>query len=119
MPGIHYLGKPIPGEAAVCFTLTRDRKGLEEIGVGLDVAASRCGVRHTDHWHREFGGARKIGAGGRIDLRIVVPVDPHYRPLSLLIQGNVHGPTASGVVRDRRACYPRLAWTAHRVSAAK
>jgi hypothetical protein len=90
-PGIRYLGKPVPG-----------------------------GERE-DHWHGDYGAARarKLGAGGRIDLELVFPVDPRYRPLTLLIRGTVHGQNASGVISDKRSCYPRFSWTAHRLSSAK
>jgi hypothetical protein len=120
-PGIHYVGKPVPGGAAVCFTLTRDGKAMEEIGVGVKVTASRCRIERADHWHWDITDAyaRKLGAGGRIDLEIVIPTDPRYRPLTLLIRGSVRGQKASGVIRDRRSCYPRFRWTAHRVSSAK
>jgi hypothetical protein len=120
-PGIRYLGKPVPGGAAVCFTLTRDRKAVREIGVGVGVTAKQCGIGREDHWHWDFGAApaRKLGARGRIDLELVFPVDPRYRPLMLLIRGTVHGRNASGVISDRRSCYPRFSWTAHRVSPAK
>jgi hypothetical protein len=120
-PGIRYLGKPVPGGAAVCFTLTRDGKAVQEIGVGVGVTASQCGIERQDHWHWGFSAARarKLGSGGRIDLELVFPVDPRYRPFTLLIRGTVHGQNASGVISDKRSCYPRFSWTAHRVSSAK
>jgi hypothetical protein len=120
-PGIRYLGKPVPGGAAVCFTLTRDRTAVREIGVGVGVTASQCGIEREDHWHWDFGAARarRLGAGGRINLELVFPVDPHYRPLMLLIRGSVRGANASGVISDKRSCYPRFRWAARRVSSAK
>jgi hypothetical protein len=117
-PGTHYLGKPVPGRATVCFTLIRSGRAIREIGIGLEVAAAHCGLGHTDHWHADFSaaGARQLGPGGRIDVSIAFPVDdPRYEPLETVIRGSVRGAIASGTVADARSCYPRFRWTAHRV----
>ena len=118
--GIHYLGKPVRGRATVCLTLTRDGSAVRELGLGLEVAETQCGLRHTEHWHADFNdpAARKlakVGPGGRIRLSFVAPLDPGHEPLQTMIRGRVRGPSASGTVADTRSCFPRLRWTARRV----
>jgi hypothetical protein len=100
--------------------LTPDRKRLREVGFSF-VANSRCGAgaEVTPIVHVDFGNQRHaLRAGRRIDEALVTVVDEAGHPrLSFLFRGVIRGDAASGVVSDEHRCYPRFAWTAHRVEA--